>query len=561
MRGSMGALDVPAFLLQARIAYVVVALLWLALLLRLKKPNWLLAGALGANAFVWLETMFPLQRLYGLGTSSDRLGNLGLTLVVAAAGKPQHTSQAGQLHFEPFWGALVAFLAAGNPDRVLALYPWLSLVTACGVVLAVYHGLRPLAERTEAPGDGAGSPWERVFAAAGVTLLCTAPFDFAGTYRAPWAMTFLLKPNHALGLVLFPLLLRSFAGVRTWTGRLGVGLLLHLLGWIFVVHMVYVCAGLALFAACSFWQRRPERAREAVDVAVVIGVNVAVVSPYLAMLLWGYPIFDPGPSMGIRLWSAHLLEPTVLGGVSFALAVWGYVVMTRREDRLSRLWTTQVAAALVLWVAYLALGRYNLAKERDELFYWLRFLMGALAGMGAWDLGARAARHAQRLAEPSLRAATLGLVLLPLSLPYWWDPLRMDAYFAGSLEPLPALLRLPTDYIRHHLPARAIVAGDPDYARWVAGLGARRVFLATNLHQTRDHIDRVLLQDATMRHEPDAAATLRARGVTHLAVTPVFLANYPEVTLRGLRARPDLQEVHFTGDPARDYVALFALVP
>src|SRR5690349_9508972 len=119
MRASMGALDVHTYLQEARTAYVIVAVLWLASLLWVRRPLWLLAGALGANAFLWTETMRPLRRLYALGPSLDRIGNLGLCQVVAAAGHPLQTSQPGQLHFEPFWGALVALVAGGDPERVL----------------------------------------------------------------------------------------------------------------------------------------------------------------------------------------------------------------------------------------------------------------------------------------------------------------------------------------------------------------------------------------------------------------------------------------------------------
>jgi hypothetical protein len=284
-----------------------------------------------------------------------------------------------------------------------------------------------------------------------------------------------------------------------------------------------------------------------------------VVSPYLAILLWGYPIFQPGPSMAIPSLSAHLLEPTAGAGIAFTLGLWGFVVLGRRDSRLARLLTAQVVAAFLLWMAYLALSRVNLAKERDELFYWQRFLLGLLAGLGAWDLGSRAARASQTLVQPARRAAALGLVLLPLTVPYWWDPLRMDSYVPGSLEPLPDRVRLPTDYIRQALPRDALLAGDRDYARWVAALGARRSLLSENLHMPKDYGARVKIENALVRGEADAASLARARGVTHLVATPALFKVYTEVTLPQLRARRDLREVHFTGDPAADYVALFVI--
>jgi hypothetical protein len=113
-------------------------------------------------------------------------------------------------------------------------------------------------------------------------------------------MTFLLKPNHSLGLVVFPWVLRAFAGIRGWRDRprrrdaparprMGVrdphGRGLRRLS----------CFRLS---ACSCAARRP--GREAVDVATVIGINLLVVSPYLVMLFRGYGVLDSGPASKSR---------------------------------------------------------------------------------------------------------------------------------------------------------------------------------------------------------------------------------------------------------------------
>src|SRR3990172_1765210 len=278
----VSTLDVPAFLAGARQVFPLLALLWLLPLLRRCRPGWLLLGVVAPNAWVFGVTNYPLQRLYALGPSHDRIGNLGLCQVVAAGNNPLHTTQVGQLHFEPFWGMLVALVSGFDPDRVLALYPFFSLVMVVAFPLALFFGLK-------AEGTAHGpSPWERALIAGFATLLSSSALDYLGTYRVPWAKMFLLKPNHALGLLLFPIFLALFARIRSWRGRLAAGLLLHLLGWVFVLHMAYVCVGLLCFAGLSFWARRDEASREARDVLAVIGINVAVVSPYLIMLLWGY---------------------------------------------------------------------------------------------------------------------------------------------------------------------------------------------------------------------------------------------------------------------------------
>src|SRR5258706_13023661 len=139
----VGLLDVDAFLSAARHLYPVLALAWLVLVLRLRRPGLLLVGVLLANAYVWLETNWPLQRLYALGPSSDRVNNLALCQVVAAGHSPLHTPQVGQMHFEPFWAVVTAIVSGWSPSRLLAIYPFFPVVTACGFALSLFFALRP----------------------------------------------------------------------------------------------------------------------------------------------------------------------------------------------------------------------------------------------------------------------------------------------------------------------------------------------------------------------------------------------------------------------------------
>jgi len=87
------ALDVEAFLAAAHHLFPLLAVAWLVLVVRRRRPSVLLAGVLLANAYAWLETNWPLQRLYALGPSSDRVNNLALCQVVAAGHSPLHTPQ------------------------------------------------------------------------------------------------------------------------------------------------------------------------------------------------------------------------------------------------------------------------------------------------------------------------------------------------------------------------------------------------------------------------------------------------------------------------------------
>lgn len=552
------SLDVPAFLATARASFVLLALLWLVAIVRSRRPGVLLLGVLGANAWVWGVTNYPLQRLYALGPSSDRVGNLALCQVVAAGNPPLQTIQAGQLHFEPFWGLLVAVLSGFSPDRLLGLYPFLPLAVAVGFALSVYWGLKPLEP------DGGDSTWERAMAAGFATLLSSSPLDFAGVYRVPWSMTFLLKPNHALGLILFPLVMRTFAGIRTWRGGVAAGALLHLMGWAFVLHMGYTAVGLALFAVLSLLLWREQPRRDLRDVMVVLGVNLLIVSPYLYMLFVGYPFMDPSPRMTIHVSSPHLLETMLRQPAVFALEAWGLAVLWRRGDRLSRVWLAQVLGAHLIWAGYLALSALQVARERDEICYWTRFLGAAAAGIGAWDLGRRALLLAGASLAPARRAALLAGVALPFSLPYWWDPSVMDSYFLGSVAPLSDALRLPTDFLRTHSDPHAVVAGDREYARWVAALGARRVLLANDFQAPKDYARRAAFEERLVRGPaaPELQQTAREYGVRYLVVTPALLQAYAGVELEDLGRRADLHAVHtWRARSGGAYVVTFELLP
>jgi hypothetical protein len=553
----VSGLDVPAFVAWSHPLFVLACLAFLALLLRLRSAKLLLLGVVLANAWTWWVTDYPLQRIYGLGVSRDRTINLAWCQAVAAGGSPIRTHQVGQLHFEPFWGVLVAFLSGFSPDRVLRLYPFLPLLVACAFVVSLYWGLGARGE------DGSSSswpPWERALAVGFATLLSTSSMDFAGIYRAPWVMTFLLKPNHALGLVLFPLVLRAFVGIRSWRGRIAVGLLVQLLGWVFVLHMAYVCAGLACFAVLSLLGRRRDAGRDALDVAVVIGVNAVVVSPYLLLLFLGFPFLTPSPVQTIAVTSPHLLETTLRLGPVFFLGLWGVRVAWRRGDRLGRIWCGQVLGAFLIWILYLALSVLQLARERDEIYYWIRFLLAASAGIGAWDLAGRSARWLGALRDPAPRAAAVTLLALPFLLPCWWDPVRMDSYFSDCLAPVPEPLRRATDLLRHETDPRSVLAGDREFARWAGALGARRVLHAIG-HRPKDFRARDLVEYEILSQDDPARVRAAAGryGVSHLAITREVLSWYPGLTLEAIESRPHMKRLFLDGDPHGEFLALYAI--
>jgi hypothetical protein len=551
------ALDVGAFLAAARALFPLFALGWLAAMLwvpRLRRPEWLLAGVLLANAWAWTETNWPLQRLYALGPSSDRVNNIAMCQGVAAGHSPFLSPQVGLLHFEPFWGAFTAVLSGFSPERLLKLYPFLSLLTVCAFALSLHCALRP---PRGAPGEP-WSGWERALVAAAATLLASAPLDPAGTYRVPWAMTFLLKPNHALGLVLLPWVLRAFAGITGWRSRIAAGLLLHLMGWAFVIHMGATCIGLVVFAVLALAARRPDARRDAIDVAAVIGVNLAVVSPYLILLLLGHGVFSTNPRHQIPPWSPHLLEATARLGWMLPLAAWGGAVAWRR-DRLGRAWAAQAAGAVIFWLAFYPLSALELAKERDDVFYWLRFLAAAMAAIGAWDLARRGVRQlrgrgAAWLGAPHRLAAALAVIALPWALPYWWDPGRMDLYFPGSLAPLPPSVTEPAAALAGA--PEGVIAGDPRAARWMAALTGRKVVLAADFPMPPEFAARMRLNEMLLHGDPGALAEAARFGVSHFVVTSAMLAE-SGLTLADLERHPYLAPVRVARDADGSFAALF----
>ncbi|HUG54684.1 MAG TPA: hypothetical protein VMR21_13840, partial [Vicinamibacteria bacterium] len=532
----------------------------------LRRPGMLLAGVLLGNAYAWAETNWPLQRVYALGTSSDRVNNVALCQVVAAGHSPLHTPQVGQMHFEPFWAVVTAVLSGWDTERLLALYPFFPLLMAAGFALSLHYALRPRPGAGGAPPSDAASPadldwsgWERALVALFATLLSSAALDYTSPYRVPWAMTFLLKPNHAVGLVLFPWALRAFAGIQGWRDRIVAGVLLHVVGWAFVIHMGAVCVGLVTFGVLTTVLRRQEARRAWVDVAAVIGINLAVVSPYLVMLFSGYGVFHSGPRMQIPPASPHLLEALGRMAPLTALAVWGAVVAWRR-DRMGRVWASQAAGALLVWLAYYPLSLLSQAKERDDTYYWLRFHLAVCAAIGVWDLSRRLfPRLFAAVATPARRAVLIAALAVPFTVPYWWDPSRMDLYFPGSLEPLPETLTRPAAYLRALGGRDVVLAGDVTAARWMAALAGTPVLVARDFAVPSGYAEKVAVGQALVRGEPgDAEAEARRLGVSHLVVTREYLAEL-EVALEEVESRPYLRAAHFAGDRGGEYVALFAV--
>jgi hypothetical protein len=93
----------------------------------------------------------------------------------------------------------------------------------------------------------------------------------------------------------------------------------------------------------------------------------------------------------------------------------------------------------------------------------------------------------------------------------------------------------------------------------MAALAGVRVLLAHDLATPSDGEARRGVTRALLAAGPQDPMAAAARyGVTHLVVTPELL-EWSGTTFEDLAARPYLRVVELAGDPARDYVALFAV--
>ena len=522
-----------------------------------------LALAVAGHVLAWFVTMFPLPNLYGVNGSLDRENHLGWVQVIVAGNSPIRSFQVGQIHFEPLWPNLVALASLYRPELIGLVMQVAPLVVGIlflvSVLFCVSRGL----------GDSEESRIEAGFAGFFALLLASTYADQTAPFRNPWALTFILKPNHALGLVFTPVVLLALARARDWRGRFLAGVLLQLLGWIFVIHMAFVISGFLVFAAWSWLQKRPERVRVLVDVAAVTLVGVVLVSPYFYMLREFVGATTVAARLGIQPQSAHTLDGTIRLGMAFPLALFGLWSLARGESAFGRILAAQFVAAQVNWQIFHLLGVFEIGKEMDEGFYWIRFVTALVAGIGFCRLGRIAAPRIARLmrtapGERALSAATVAgllLVAAPSALPGWWDPARLDRYFSAALRPSPPRVQAPAAFLREQTDRKAVVVADRVYARYVPAFAARRVLLAESLNPPGDFARRVAIEAAVLRGQPAALIEegWERYGLRYLLVTPAFLSGYPGVSLEGLRARPDLRQV-FDSGAREERVTIFELL-
>lgn len=543
-------LNLGAFLAEMRLAFVVISLTGAALsLLRpdSKTTGRIILGiGIAGHALAWLATMFPLENVYGANASSDRANHLGLANVMALGFSPLHTFQVNHLHFEPLWPLLTAMAAGFDVDLVPLVFQLAPLLVGIALLFTVRFAWTRGSPKTP------DTEPEAALAAMGALLLMAVPGDFAGLFRNPWALTLLLKPNHALGLVLVPLAALAVSRASKWRSRLFAGFVLQLVGWAFVIHMALFVAGLGVFVALSFATRRSERVKDLIDAGSAIGVNLLIVSPYLVMLLVAYPFLESSDTFRLSPFSDRMIEGPLRMGALFLLSAFGAWRSYKTGGRFGRIFACQWLNAQIIWQAFPILGLFGLAREQDEALFWCRFWIGLFAGVGLYRL---AREGWTRLGVPAragdlrlrgVPAAVTLILLLPSLLPGWWDPASMDQYFKAARQPIPDWISEPTRFIRISTPPDAVFLSDQKYAQVVAAYGARRVLVANSLNRPNDYPHRLDIARALLRDGSEGlAAEGRDRyGLQYVLATSTPMEQAPEVTLDQLRLRPYLEMVY-----------------
>ncbi len=546
---AIDGLDTSALLAATRVTFVIVTLLgaWLARRDSDGRSGGRIVFWIGVagHSLAWVATMFPLVGVYGMNASQDRENHLGWANVVALGFSPLHTYQVNHLHFEPLWPLLTALASGFDVDAVPRVFQWSPLI----VGLALLVSIRFAWTRGQNPSETREA--EAAFAAMGALLLVAVPGDFAGAFRNPWALTFLLKPNHALGLVLVPLAALTLARANSLGTRLFAGFVLQLVGWAFVIHMGLFVGGLVVFAALSWMTKRTERTRDLIDAATAVGANLLIVSPYLVMLVVAYPFLEGNDAYRISFFSERPFEGPLRLGPLFALSAFGAWRAYHGEGRLGRILASQWLAAHVMWQAFPLLGLVGHAREQDEVFYWCRFWTGLFAGVGVWRavlMTMRQVRGGRGTRPGTIGAATaLSLtLLLPSLLPSWWDPKIMDQYHVAARTPLPDWVADPARFIRSTTSREAVFAGDRGYAKWIAAYGARRVLLANALNLPNDFRRRIEIETALLR-DGDQSLLQEGRdryGIEYVLITSNPMEQAPDITIDMLKERPHLAAVY-----------------
>ena len=516
-----GPLEQASFLAVHAVWFALSVLSAWALYLRPKARAGLLV-LIVMHCLAFLGYYGSLPRTYAVGVSSDRALGVGMAMATALGGSPFNHVQVEFGNLEPFWTFTVAALSGFSIERVPWVYDHMALLVLMLTAVGFYW-----AWSAPAPDEDAGlAGWRGVLVAAGVLGLSSMAIAPNPPIHHFWQANFAFKPNHALAFGLVGLLSRFQPARRSW---IQLGLTQGLLIWAFVLDWAYLLPG--LFVAAMLGRDRVEGLKRTV-LGTVLGLVLGL--PYLFHLLRDYNPVGQGEmpqiwrdQMGQRLTSPYFWSLDL--GPLLVLLVAGLVFAVRRRKvenhGLAFLLTGPLVAS-----CYVAGLQFGFAPEPDEGFYYSRLVAGAGAGYALWCLAARTAGDARKRS-----ALAFGLILL-VSYPGYFNPVRDDKYYEYSTTPLPPPVLATADWISKNTAKDSVLISSEGIM--LSGLTGRR-FLMVRPDQTADRAARERAERDILT-SVDEATVRRAASryhVTHVILDGRLRENYGD-EVRGMGNRP-----------------------
>lgn len=552
-------IDIHRFQEALRAVYLLVYLLWVASLWMRKRRS-SLWGPIALSLVCWFMTTFPLQGLYALAFNTDRMRHLWWSATVAAGHPAWESGILDRSSLEPAWSLFVSVLALRDPERVFTVFAYLPALVIALTGIGLIVSLREMAPSgttaSSSPEEDQGwhaALWVGFF----VLLASTGPIDYLNPYRAFWAKSFLLKPNHALGFALVPLCVALSSKELNGRRSAMVVALLGLLGWVFITHWAILCWGIFLYSALAWWTHRIALS-ESMRLAAILAGGALAVAPYIYFLVHQFPEtvnFEASPFAEDPLYSLWGESPprgyslfflvTFDLGANFYLAIYGLWAAWRSRAKFAWIWASVVVGSYFAWIVSVALLFSGRARQSDDIYYFLVFAVAVQAGLGAHHLVERAsgviAKHGNALLkpfeEPRKLAAAVLLLWLPLTLGWWWNPMRMDAHFRLGLTPMPRPVAELGQWVREQTQPSDVFLAEAEAAIWIPAISGRRIVFADDEKVVRDALERRVLvyavvePDATLSDQPNALLALlkengEIRKVFELGSMDVYTISY-----------------------------------
>ncbi len=421
--------------------------------------------------------------------------NLWSCATAAAGNAPWESGVIGQFHLEPLWVFIVSLLSLRDPEWVLRVYPFLPalviVLLGCGLrfVFAVEPEAVPSDENESKRND-----LRALYVVFFALLVAAPPLDFLGAYNGSVAKIFLHKPNHALALALVPiciwLLVRTISKPFSFLSSAATGLLLGVLGWAFIMYWMLLCLGLVVGGMLIALVKGP--GRQHLRLGAILLVSLVLVLPYVYYLKVNFPPavslsagtaadlrspWDQGPPRGSSLFFLATFDL----GLTFYLGLYGAWTAWRRRGRFDLMWLGLLAALYTAWAGSAVL--YAAARSRGAIHVYtlLVVVMVLFSGLGVYDLVERGGRRLARklsssldwLGNSSRLTAVVLLLLLPATLPWWWQPEVMDDHFRLGLTPIPKRYLAMGEWIRNNTAGTDILLAAVDAGAWIPAVSGK----------------------------------------------------------------------------------------